>query len=91
MRFKGGVDLRTVKTNYYVAIDINNWNSSLTGFFDGFQAGGRVFVDINVFVFDVELIEVAHSRMAKTTPLGSVNYNLLVITHTSSLALYFLK
>ena len=91
--FERGVDARSVEANYNLAADVYNWNTALLGLLDCFLAGGWVFFNVFVSVFDAKLVEIIFGCVAKGAPNGAVDGNGggFCITHASIISLYFVK
>lgn len=72
---KYSVDGHAVEADNYTAINIYDWYAHLARFFDHFVGRSWILFDIDILIFDAQLIKVLLHRMAEATPSGRVDFN----------------
>ena len=70
------------------AIDVDNWNSALPRFSNGFYGSVRVIIDITIGILEALFSQIVLGHVAGAAPFGTINRNGRSITHTSSLACF---
>ena len=68
--FEDVVDSWAVETNDDGAVDIDDRYAHLPAFADGFLGKFNILLDIALFVFNTELIEVLLAGVAEGAPIG---------------------